>query len=233
MVLSRTNGVAGPFTISISIAGICEISPSFVSVLNALGLFLSYNRTERYRQELIAQRERRGRWDVSEMDEVVIRTFQFDNWDIKPLHAVKLNGKAMPKVNGSLLEGQSRKRVRGKSEGWQNEIELKIQRHSSWRSREPLGSRETFTDSLANREHEAIIRQFQSVVLGMSSLCRRQLLGGLEGANAEHNTGTRDGLESLMHHRPVNFRTLMLSCFKPHGGRNLGTELWYHGYGTV
>ena len=45
MVLSRTNGVAGPFTISISIAGLWEVSPSFVSLLNALDLLVAYSRT--------------------------------------------------------------------------------------------------------------------------------------------------------------------------------------------
>ena len=45
-MFSRTNGVAGPLTISLSIAGICEVSPSFVSVFNDMGLFLSYRTTE-------------------------------------------------------------------------------------------------------------------------------------------------------------------------------------------
>lgn len=103
MVLSRSNGVGGPFTISLSIAGICEVSTSFVSVHNAIGMFLSYSTTEKYRQELIAERERVGPWDATMMNEVVIPAFQFDNWDIKPFQAVKVDGKTMPKVNGSLL----------------------------------------------------------------------------------------------------------------------------------
>ena len=60
IVLSRTNSVAGPLTITTSLAGICEVSPSFVSVLNSMGLFLSYNVTERYRQGLIAARGEMG-----------------------------------------------------------------------------------------------------------------------------------------------------------------------------
>lgn len=48
MVLSRTNSVSGPLTISLSVSGICEVSPSFVSLLNAVGVFLSYTVTERY-----------------------------------------------------------------------------------------------------------------------------------------------------------------------------------------
>ena len=103
---------------------------------------------------MIAQRERRGRWDESEFGEVVIPTFPFDNWDIKPLHAVKVDGKEIPKVNGSLLQGQSRKRMRRKYECSRNETELKRQRSSSWRGMELLEDRETFTDSLSNREYE-------------------------------------------------------------------------------
>lgn len=56
-MISRCQGIAGPPTISISVAEICEVSPSLVSVMNSMGLFLSYNRIERYRQELIAERE--------------------------------------------------------------------------------------------------------------------------------------------------------------------------------
>lgn len=104
-VLSRTNGVSGPLTTYISIASICEVSPSFVSVLNSLGLFLSYTTTERYRQKFIAERERNGPWDSTVVDTKVLHLLQLDNWDTTPLHAVKVDGKPTPKVNGSLLQG--------------------------------------------------------------------------------------------------------------------------------
>lgn len=108
LVLSRTNGVAGPLTISVSVSGSCEVTASFVSVLKSMGLFLSYTVTERYRQKLIAERERVGPWDFNLVDEVAVPVLQFDNWDIKTLYAVKVDGKALPKVNGSLLQAQLR-----------------------------------------------------------------------------------------------------------------------------
>lgn len=110
MLLSRTNGASGPLTVSTSIPGICEVSPSYVSVLNAMGIFLSYNVTDRYRKRLIAEKEWNGPWDSSLLDASALPTLQFDNWDIKPLHAVKADQKAMPKVNGSLMQAVKQKR---------------------------------------------------------------------------------------------------------------------------
>ena len=87
-----------------------EVSPSFVSVLDSMGLFMSYNVTERHRQRLIAFRERSGPWKLSCTDSSSILLLQFDNWDIKPLHAVKVENKAISKVSGSLMQGVSKKR---------------------------------------------------------------------------------------------------------------------------
>lgn len=80
-----------------------------------MGIVASYDTTDTYRQKLIAERERIGSWDVSRMDPVAIPMFQFDNWDIKPLHAVKVDGKEMPNVNGSLLQAYARKRNNSES----------------------------------------------------------------------------------------------------------------------
>ena len=44
------------------------------------------------------------------MNPVAIPMFQYDNWNIKPVHAVEVDGKAMPKVNGSLLQAHTRKK---------------------------------------------------------------------------------------------------------------------------
>lgn len=63
-----------------------------------------------YGQKLIADRERVRPWDVSRVGPVAILMFQFDNWDIKPLHTVKVYGKEMPKLNGSLLQAYTRKK---------------------------------------------------------------------------------------------------------------------------
>ncbi|PXF49648.1 hypothetical protein BWQ96_00526 [Gracilariopsis chorda] len=102
--LSRTDGVAGPLTIAVSVSGICKVSPSFVSVHNAMGLFLSYQMTGGFRGNEIAEREHTGTGDFNNIDEASIPILKFDNWDIK-LHAVKKDGKAMLEVNGSLVQG--------------------------------------------------------------------------------------------------------------------------------
>lgn len=47
--------MAGLLTISLSIAGICEISLSFVSVGNAMRLFLPYRTIYNYRKRIIAE----------------------------------------------------------------------------------------------------------------------------------------------------------------------------------
>lgn len=41
-VYAKTSGIARPLTVSLSVTGSCEISPSFVSVLNAMGTVASY-----------------------------------------------------------------------------------------------------------------------------------------------------------------------------------------------
>ncbi|PXF49882.1 hypothetical protein BWQ96_00042 [Gracilariopsis chorda] len=120
--LSRTGGVSGPLTITSSVSGKCKVSPSFVSVLNAIGLFLSYNVTERYRQSLTAEREWNACSDCSSMEERRLPVLEFDHWDFKSLHAVTVDGKAMPKVNGSLLQGQTSGKNRKKGDRERNAV---------------------------------------------------------------------------------------------------------------
>lgn len=44
-----------------------------------------------------------------------------DNWDIMSLQAAKVNGKAMPKVNGSLLQAETK---RGRAIATKNILEM-------------------------------------------------------------------------------------------------------------
>ncbi|PXF44647.1 hypothetical protein BWQ96_05589 [Gracilariopsis chorda] len=227
-VLSRTDGVAGPLTIAVSVSGICEVSPSFVSVLNAMGLFLSYQVTERFREKLIAERERTGPWDFNKIDEASIPVLQFDNWDIKPVHAVKTDGKAMPKVNGSLLQGHLPGTCKGDRQAVSDNFDTrpkKIARIDSWKSVACLGTREQFVKRFTTPENAAIINQFNNVVFGLVALFRGQLVGGKEAKNGEYNAATRKefgvGVENG---HPVNFRTLLISAFKPYGGADATDE---------
>ena len=75
IVLSRTSGISVPLTVSTSIAAICEVSPSYVSVFNSTGMLLSYNVTERYRKQVIGKRERKGPWNASQLDACTIPTY--------------------------------------------------------------------------------------------------------------------------------------------------------------
>lgn len=209
--------MAGPLTVCLSVSGICEVTPSFVSALNAMGLFLSYTVTERYRQKLIAERERRGPWDFSIIGEDSIPVLQFDNWDIKPLHAVKVDGKEMPKVNGSLLQGQ----MRGKRHIDSNEYSApaKRVRMGSWKDASDIGSRDEFIRNITNVEHTVLLNKFNDIVFGLVCLYRQQLVGGKEAASSEYNSGTRGEFRHGVDGVALNFRSLLLSAFKPHGGR--------------
>ena len=219
MVLSRTNGVSGPLTVSTSISGICEVSPSYLSVLNAMGMFLSYNVTERYRQKLIAERERKGPWESSRLDPYALPTLQFDNWDIKPLHAVKADQKAMPKVNGSLMQAVTQKRKTEDEEQYLLDVKRrKTEGQTSWRPQLLLGDGEAFGDSFSTPESQIILDRFNDVVFGITALFRNALVGGHEQKNSEYNASTREQFGYRCSSPPINFRTLLLSCFKPHGG---------------
>lgn len=122
---------------------------------------------------------------------------QFDNWDIKPLHAVKVYNKEMPIVNGSLVQGASRK--------WGSEVasaqkdnalpeneRREIDSTSSWKPVSYLGTRDEFTTAFESVENEIILSQFADVVFGITSLFRSALLGGVEQHRSEYNTGTRN-----------------------------------------
>ncbi|PXF40072.1 hypothetical protein BWQ96_10223 [Gracilariopsis chorda] len=144
-VLLETDGVAGPLTVAVSVSGICEVSPSFFGVLKAMGLFLSYQVTDRFRGKLIAERERTGPWDFNNIDEASIPVPQFDNWDIKPFHSIITDGKAMLKVNGSLFQEHlpgTRKGNRQAASEKFDDRQKKISRIDSWKSGACLGSRE-------------------------------------------------------------------------------------------
>lgn len=181
LVFSRTNSTSGPLTICLSIAGIAEFSPSFVSVQNALGLSLSYNVTESYRLRLIAEREKasRGAWDtVSFIDENTIPSCQFDNWDILPLRAVKAHGKVIPKVNGALLQGVGRKR---KKQECPEDLPVSEKRQQlEWQPVSVHGDRESFAGSFSPSKYSSTINGFNDIVFGIFYNHRQKLTGSVD-----------------------------------------------------
>ncbi|PXF42983.1 hypothetical protein BWQ96_07287 [Gracilariopsis chorda] len=120
--------------------------------------FLSYNVTERYRQSFIVKRERNGPRDYSSMNERSLPILEFDNWGIKPLHAVKLDGKAMLKVNGSLLQKDTFSKKRKKEDTERDAVTSP--RLGSWRNADSFGSREQFIVRVNSVE---ILREYSNL----------------------------------------------------------------------
>ena len=220
LVFSRSSGVSGPLTVAVFVSGVCEVTLSFSSVLNSMGILLSYNMTEKYRQRLIADRESQGPWDWEALDKEEIPVLQFYNWDIKPLHAVKVDRKAMPKGNSSLLQGQTRKR-RADSDAQSVLPHKKVRctANDTWMPVVVLENREKFIDKFDSVAHERLISQFNDVVFGLAYFYRQALLGGWSLDPNDYNVGIRSDLQHDVREKPINFRTLLLSAFKPHGGK--------------
>ncbi|PXF48823.1 hypothetical protein BWQ96_01379 [Gracilariopsis chorda] len=151
-----------------------------------MGLFLSYQMTKRFCGKLTAERERTGPWDFNNIDKASIPVPQFYNWDIKPLHAIKTDWKAMLKVNGSLVQGQlpgTRKGdMQAASENFDNRPK-KISRIYSWKSVACLGSKEQFVQLFTTPENSGTTDEFNSIVFGPVALFRGQVVGGKEAQN--------------------------------------------------
>lgn len=188
VVYSRTNGTSGPLTVCLSVARIIEVTPSFVSVLNALGLSVSYNKTERSRLSLIAERERLASraWKLLPgVNESAVPTAQFDNWDIKPLHAVKGDGKQMPKVIGSQLQGILKKR---KNVGKGLDASANKRAKLDWKSDRVHGSSSDFADAFMSKDKQKTLQEFREVVFGLIFFYRQRLCGQEYAAGDSLNT---------------------------------------------
>lgn len=219
IVFSRTHSCAGPFTVCTSVAGINEISPSFVSVLNSIGVCLSYDTTERFRMKLIAEREKFGPWHSDNIDKSATVLCQFDNWDIKPLHSVKVDGKQLPKVNGSLLQGLPKKKRQRDINRAEHGTAKRQKLEMTWKNTKVLGNRTSFSQNFLSTDNVQLLKQFNDTVFGLVCFHRHSLLGGKNRSLNEYNTGTSPEYEHDIPN-PVNFRTLLLSAFKQHGGRD-------------
>lgn len=225
VVFARTHSIAGPLTVCLSISGIVELSPSFRSVENDLGLSLSYNKTEAYKLRSLSEREKgtRGAWEnVPGLGDMSIPTSQFDNWDLLPLHAVKAEGKAMPKINGSLVQGVARNHKRRASLDTISH-EAKPQKFE-WKSASLLGDRDKFAEPFISPERKKIVNQFSDVVFGLVISHRDNLISYGEHLSMPNVHGPRPGIttESETHitgKSVINFRSLLLAAFKHHGGR--------------
>ena len=163
------------------------------------------------------------------MDEAAISVLQFGNWDIKLLHAVKVYGKAMLKVNGSLLQGHTRKR-RADSDAQSEMTHNKVRctANDTWKPVVVLENREKIIDKFDSVAHERLISQFNDVVLGLASFNRQALLGGSSLDSKDYKVVIRSGLQHDVREKPINFRTPFLSAFEPHGGKAISGVFGQH-----
>ena len=169
-----------------------------MSVLNYMALFMSYIVTERHRQQLIAAWERSGPWKLSCTDSSSIFLLQFDNWDIKPLHAVKVDNKAIPTVHGSLMQGLSKKRKQlGTEKDCRKAKRPRTEGVGSRRCPSVLGNRGKFAERFNSKEHRAVLNQFNHIVFVVTSLFLTGLLGGTERNDMVYNTDIKEEYEQM------------------------------------
>ncbi|PXF47001.1 hypothetical protein BWQ96_03191 [Gracilariopsis chorda] len=221
MTYSQSRLRIGPLTMTLSIAGIAESSPSWTSVLHSLGLATSYDAMESFKKSLIAKREQstRGAFEgVNTTDRLV--SIQLDNFDILPFHSMKASGKALPMVSGTATQGivQSRKRPKLHSAVGINrsteEPGALVEADTSWRSPSTvLVDRATFSSSFNSVADKNILEDFYDMVFGVVLSRRDDLLGSSASSQFQRRTATLP-----YKNQGVNFRTLLLSCFSPHGG---------------
>ncbi|PXF47487.1 hypothetical protein BWQ96_02818 [Gracilariopsis chorda] len=224
LVFARAKSVAGPLTFCLCLARIVEIFPSFRSVQNSLGLCLSYNLTEEYRFRLVSEVENAcsSAWDtVQPLTEDSIPFCQFDNWAFLPLHAVKVDGKAMLKVNGSLVQGLFRSRKRCNSEALSSAVQKR--RRLEWKGDAVLGIIETFTERCTSDEHNALVEQVFDIVYGLVATNSDQLAD--IGASLATGRVVRSDAQ-LSGKSYINFGTLLLCAFKTHAGAEVSEDLF-------
>ena len=83
---------------------------------------------------------------------------------------------------------------------------------------------EAFGGSFNSPENQVVRDQFNDVVFGITALFGNSLVGGHEQQSSEYNTKTREDFGYNCSSNPINFRTLFLSCFKPHGGLEVSKD---------
>ena len=165
VVFSRTKSVTGPLTTTMSIAGILESTPSWTSVLNALGLVASHDTTERFKKKLVASREAapRGAMEGTDLTHGLL-TVQIDNYDVMPFHSVKIAGKRKPVISGTATQAILRKRRRVCTEE-------ELSQEGKWL--DPTNvcfSRGSFISNIVNPEGRGVIDAFFDIFSALPSI---------------------------------------------------------------
>ena len=143
---------------------------------------------------------------------------QFDNWEFKPLHAVKVDGNPMPKLNVSLMQVQAICKKRQTST--EDFMRLKRTLCDGWKDVSRLGNREELVQKYTSSENTEIHQQFNFIAFGLVALYGAQLIGESKSAEKEYNTRTVEQYSFGAQSHALDFRTLLLSAFNPHGGRD-------------
>lgn len=221
VVFSRSRLCVGPLQATISLAGILEHSASWTCVMNSLGISLSYDSSEMLRKNLIAERERADNGAFSDVNmEARIITVQIDNFDILPYHSVKAAGKALPMISRTPTQSIIHSKRTGESpsvhEHHKNN-EMPRLDGTGWLPVDAvpcLSNRSAFVSSLHSENDKNILNDFMDLCFGTVLQDRSDLLGVSETTR----TYKRSTQSNSFKHQGTNFRTLLLSCFKPHGG---------------
>ena len=220
IAVSRSRLCVGPLTETLSVAGIMECTPSWRSVLHSLGIVTSLGRSESFRKRLIAEREKatRGAFESVRVDDRIV-TVQIDNFDILPLHSLKAAGKALPMISGTATQRILRSRKRRRIEKASCEEHIPCAQSTApqcnWlRVNDTFISREVFVASFNTEKDRCILNDFFDIVFGIVYQNRARLMDISE----EKQKFTRGRTELLYKHQGLNFRSLLLSCFKQHGG---------------
>ena len=219
MVYSRSRACVGPLTSTLSTAAILECTASWRSVLHALGVVTSFESSDSFRKQLIREREgaERGAFETVKLDDKIV-TVQIDNFDILPFHSVKASGKVLPMVSGTatqrILRSRKRRRVQAAAEQ-DGTTFLALRQASIWIVPEQaFSNREQFAASFNSNRDRCILNEFYDIAFGIVFQKREELLD----ISANARTMRRGESNMPYKHQGISFRSLVLSCFKQHGG---------------
>ena len=166
IVFSRSRVSIGPLMMTTSIAGIMESSASWTSTLHCQGIVVSYDTTEQFRKDLIAEREEScdGAFHNVDLNDRVV-TVQLDNFDILPFNSVKAAGKRLPMVSGTATQSivqTKRRKVDPSLHLVPSQIASNVELPSGWLDSSlvpSLRDRKSFVSSLHSESDERDLKR--------------------------------------------------------------------------
>ena len=140
-------------------------------------------------------------------------TVQIEKYSVMPLHSVKIAGKRNPVISGTATQAILRKRRRICTEE-------ELSREGKWLDPNNVCcSRESFISNIVTPEGRGLLDAFFDICFGIA-FDRRESLVGMHFSKTPQlpRTARQKTSNACQNQLPVNFRTLLLSCFRQHGG---------------